>query len=373
ALSGQSTNRSVRAKGEADQPIKPSDDSLTTDQATQPAGQAQTPLDAALTKLDSQQPHRVARLTNIRHWSTPDYTRVAIDLDHEVPFQVGRVPFPDRIFFDLYGTRLASDLVGKSFEVEAGFLHRIRVAQFKANMARVVLDVDDVAEYSAFLLPNPYRLIIDIHGKLPVQQTAAAKPQIKPTPPKSTSVDKDIPSASDVTVTQIKPAATSTKASGNATAALDQAEKSKPGPIRVAADKESKPADSAATTTKTKPAAEKTVEVAKVEPVKVANDDRTLKEGESANAGKPTTAPPFQATAPQESSRNKRKPAETAAAKPSASTHTAAPTASGDRSLIRALGLKIGKIVVDAGHGGHDTRALRPKCLMGKNLVLGVS
>jgi len=24
-----------------------------------------------------------------------------------------------------------------------------------------------VAEYSAFLLPNPYRLIIDIHGKLP--------------------------------------------------------------------------------------------------------------------------------------------------------------------------------------------------------------
>ena len=32
-------------------------------------------------------------------------------------------------------------------------------------MTRVVLEVDDVAEYSAFLLPNPYRLIIDIHGK----------------------------------------------------------------------------------------------------------------------------------------------------------------------------------------------------------------
>ena len=31
-------------------------------------------------------------------------------------------------------------------------------------MTRVVLDVNDVTEYSAFLLPNPYRLIIDIHG-----------------------------------------------------------------------------------------------------------------------------------------------------------------------------------------------------------------
>ena len=31
-------------------------------------------------------------------------------------------------------------------------------------MTRVVLDVSDVSEYSAFLLPNPYRLIIDVHG-----------------------------------------------------------------------------------------------------------------------------------------------------------------------------------------------------------------
>src|SRR5215831_20064239 len=65
-------------------------------------------------------PHRVARLTSVRHWSTPDYTRIAIDLEQEVQYQVGRVPHPDRIFFDLVGTKLASDLVGKSFDVEAG-------------------------------------------------------------------------------------------------------------------------------------------------------------------------------------------------------------------------------------------------------------
>src|SRR5262249_16039224 len=148
----------------------------------------------------NQAPHRIARLTSVRHWSTPDYTRVAIDLEQEVQYQVGRVPHPDRIFFDLVGTRIAPDLVGKSFEVEAGFLHRIRVAQYKATTARVVLDVDDVAEYSAFLLPNPYRLIIDIHGKLPARQVAAVKPEVTaPVTPVAAAKDKKAEStASDV-------------------------------------------------------------------------------------------------------------------------------------------------------------------------------
>ena len=51
----------------------------------------------------------------------------------------------------------------------------------------------------------------------------------------------------------------------------------------------------------------------------------------------------------------------------------AQPTASGDRSLIRALGLKIGKIVIDPGHGGHDTGTIGPNGLEEKDLVLDVS
>ncbi|MGB8986290.1 MAG: N-acetylmuramoyl-L-alanine amidase [Candidatus Sulfotelmatobacter sp.] len=51
----------------------------------------------------------------------------------------------------------------------------------------------------------------------------------------------------------------------------------------------------------------------------------------------------------------------------------AQPTSSGDRSLIRALGLKIGKIVIDPGHGGHDTGTIGPNGLEEKDLVLEVS
>ncbi|MDR3764864.1 MAG: AMIN domain-containing protein, partial [Acidobacteriota bacterium] len=117
-------------------------------------------------------------VTGIRHWSTPNYTRVAIDLEQEVKYEAGRVPNPDRIFFDLHDTKLASTLAGKTFDVSDGFLRRVRVAQFQKDMVRVVLEVDDVSDYSAFLLPNPYRLIIDIHGRnnAPNQQVATSTP-----------------------------------------------------------------------------------------------------------------------------------------------------------------------------------------------------
>src|SRR4051812_14825033 len=202
----------------------------TPDAPVQPQQQ-----DAAVVSNDAQ-PHRLPRLTGIRHWSTGDYTRIAIDLEQEVKYQSGRVPHPDRIFFDLYGTKLAPELVGKSFEVDAGFLHKIRVAQYKLGMARVVLDVDDVAEYSAFLLPNPYRLIIDIHGKLPPNKVASNKsPKPVPQETKAAAPDTSQPAADaapaqDVTVSTIKqpgnkPAAP--KASGDAAAAIQHAEATK--------------------------------------------------------------------------------------------------------------------------------------------------
>src|SRR6266853_2648554 len=105
------------------------------------------------------------RVTGVRHWSTPDYTRVAIDVEQEVKFGSQRISHPDRIFFDLRDTKLASTLVGKTFDVDDGFLKKIRVAEFQPGRTRIVLEVDDLARYDAFLLPDPFRLIIDIHGK----------------------------------------------------------------------------------------------------------------------------------------------------------------------------------------------------------------
>jgi N-acetylmuramoyl-L-alanine amidase len=46
---------------------------------------------------------------------------------------------------------------------------------------------------------------------------------------------------------------------------------------------------------------------------------------------------------------------------------------SGDRSLVRVFGLKMAKVVIDAGHGGHDTGTIGPNGLMEKDLVLDVA
>ena len=49
------------------------------------------------------------------------------------------------------------------------------------------------------------------------------------------------------------------------------------------------------------------------------------------------------------------------------------PTRDGERSLTRTLGLKISRIVIDAGHGGHDTGTIGPHGLMEKDLCLDVA
>ncbi|HXA86483.1 MAG TPA: N-acetylmuramoyl-L-alanine amidase, partial [Candidatus Dormibacteraeota bacterium] len=320
-------------------------------------------------------------LTGIRHWSTGDYTRIAIDLEQEVKYQAGRVPHPDRIFFDLYGTKLASELVGKSFEVDAGFLHKIRVAQYKLSMARVVLDVDDVAEYSAFLLPNPYRLIIDIHGKVPPNKLAGNKepktvPQeTKPLSPETKRPAADADTGQDVTVTSVKPPdvktpddkPSSSKPTSNAAAEVQDADAGKSVPIRGHGKDKDKDKERVVTQT--------AAETAKVVTPKIVVDEGGMEDSGRA-AGQPTSGPTFESIAPKESSRNKRTPGDTksrGSATMAATTRTAAPNAAGERSLIRALGLKIGKIVVDAGHGGHDTGTIGPNGLEEKDLVLDVA
>jgi N-acetylmuramoyl-L-alanine amidase len=51
----------------------------------------------------------------------------------------------------------------------------------------------------------------------------------------------------------------------------------------------------------------------------------------------------------------------------------AVPTADGETSLVRALGLKIGRIVIDAGHGGHDSGTLGADGIEEKDVVLDVA
>jgi N-acetylmuramoyl-L-alanine amidase len=374
----------------------------------------------------TQHASRLPRVTGIRHWSTPDYTRVAIDLESDVKFGSQRIANPDRIFFDLRDTKLASTLVGKSFDVDDGFLKKIRVAQFQPGRTRVVLEVDDLSDYDAFLLPNPYRLIIDIHGKeiygknalarnalekngsnasLTKEQAAALDDAEASATPKPDVAKPDVPKSevkADLKALAGKPVSKKEEIHDNGASAEEKTAVPAADVADTNAD-ETKPheAKTHETTVKTPTGTIKKVIV------EADDDDRSARAKTAKNSGNVKHSPAVansdsQKTndAPATVAKNER-PADSDAAVPDdpptddstpapahksrlatgkkptdrsadLDIHEARPTASGDRSLIRALGLKIGKIVIDPGHGGHDTGTIGPNGLQEKDLVLEV-
>jgi N-acetylmuramoyl-L-alanine amidase len=334
-------------------------------------------------------------VTGIRHWSTPDYTRVAIDVDREVKYEAGRVSNPDRIFFDLPDTKLASVLVGKSFDVQDGFLKKIRVAQYQPGATRVVLEVADVSDYSAFLLPNPYRLIIDIHGRQTQTQVAKLHPASAPdeddsapagtaknTSSAATSNPTLAPPSSGAVGSKQKAGSAVVKAAGNdggaaASAATTAAMPARRSQSNASARKVIVEEDDNEAAVPTPAPGKSSVNPSSATNARATNQDDTLlsppvdtRTPEVKATSQPTSAPTAVAVAPR--TKAAKKTAKTASADVPSS-HEAAPTLAGDRSLTRALGLKIGRIVVDAGHGGHDTGTIGPNGLMEKELVLDVA
>ncbi len=321
--------------------------------------------DAPAPKPDTPQAAKLARVTGIRHWSTPDYTRVAIDLEQDVKFDSQRIDHPDRIFFDLRGTKLASTLVGKNFDVDDGFLKKIRVAQFKEDQARVVLEVDSLSQYDAFLLPNPYRLIIDIHGKTLAAKATASVAETKqdpePTPENSAKSAAKGALKNEKTVATIKsaPAASAADDSDEESAATERPALNDP-PVQTLTK------DAVAKHTVAKD------NIAKDTVKKVATGSAKVVRPESSSS----SAVPTDDSADTISDIPEKKSAKSKRGKKTDDdlvTREARPTANGDRSLIRALGLKIGKIVIDPGHGGHDTGTIGPNGIREKDVVLDVS
>ncbi|MGB6901856.1 MAG: N-acetylmuramoyl-L-alanine amidase [Acidobacteriaceae bacterium] len=285
---------------------------------------------------------RLPLITGIRHWSTPDYTRVAIDLQQEVRYQAARVSDPDRIFFDLYGARLSPELSGRAVEVtDDGFLTRIRAAQSSANTTRVVLDVNSLSDYSAFFLQNPPRLIIDVHGTrggTPPRLTAGAnQPTAIPQRPSPRIASPARTAAGG---------APGLSAEGDSGSALTDVAGLSSQPDQVRATRHPTTAPVVSSVAGTSAASRST------NPQSLSS--RTSRPAVSSRST--DDVPPAEAGAPG---------IPAAEAVPSAQ-HV-------PNSMVRALGLKINRIVIDAGHGGHDSGTLGPGGLQEKDVVLDVA
>ena len=99
--------------------------------------------------------------------STATDAQVVVTLDDTVRYDSARITSPDRIYFDLYRARLRVSVPPKTVPAEGGLLKWVRVGQNSDDVLRLVIAADGAKDYSAKLLTDPYRLVIDVHSQAP--------------------------------------------------------------------------------------------------------------------------------------------------------------------------------------------------------------
>jgi N-acetylmuramoyl-L-alanine amidase len=252
-----------------------------------------------------------SRVTAVRFWSLGDVTRVAVEVSSGFHYKFDRLSNPDRLFYDIQGTRPNMAPKGiHSIVVGDRLLKQIRVAETQPGVTRIVLDLEQSAAVSASQLSSPDRLIIELR----------AQDRPLPTATPSVTGGKELTSSASEPIKKAEPRTFI------------------PPPQPVAAPAALEP----------------------IAPPALAVFSKDVRPpGIPASLRREVAPPP---PAPE--------PAKTA---PLANALPAKRNAGGDRSLVRALGLKLDRVVLDPGHGGHDVGTHGPSGLYEKDLVLDIS
>jgi N-acetylmuramoyl-L-alanine amidase len=265
-----------------------------------------------------------SRIEAIRFWSFGDLTRVAIETNGEYSLSSDHLDSPPRLFFDLRGLRPpASPRKGtRIFRVGDRLIRQIRVAETEPGVSRVVFDLEVPSEFTSSQLINPDRLMIEVRPK-------NATPIESLTTRSHTGVRK----ASEVPVMVGTP--------------IDDAAPAKPETV-------------------------KTARLIPLPPIPVTNPfaSYSLKLPAEFDSSVPKSTLVWHGSgreAPSASSSSSKTRLDVTTRVSPAKTNDS------NRSLVRVFGLKIHKVVIDAGHGGHDTGTIGPKGLMEKDLVLDVA
>lgn len=123
------------------------------------------PVDVTISRAaKSGQLARVPALTNVRSFGGPDYSRVVIDLSEPARFTEHRDG--NRLSIKLDGAAVSPSLYGRRFIVgEGGLLQRVAVSEANGGSGtQIDVEVTSLNNYSAFRLPDPERIVIDIHS-----------------------------------------------------------------------------------------------------------------------------------------------------------------------------------------------------------------
>ena len=116
---------------------------------------------------------KTRQILPIKYWSSQNYSRVVImtsgPVDYKDTLLAATKNQPRRLYID-FSKALIDKEHQKTIPVDDGLLSQVRAAQFNASTVRVVLDLDSISHFKIFSLPDPFRVIIDVHGEKTVQK-----------------------------------------------------------------------------------------------------------------------------------------------------------------------------------------------------------
>ncbi len=247
-------------------------------------------------------PGQVAVVKSITETALPHGERITIEFSREVTFTGDRVDNPDRVFFDFPNSNVPAALIDHAPTPSGSVIKGLRVGRHANGVTRVVLELSNHPRYSTFPLYGPYRFVIDVEA---ADSTPAGSSSVAGT--SSTSASSPAPAGTPALAKSSAPTATPSPT---------------PKPTTLV------PAPPKANTLvppQAEPVADKTPAKPTPEPVASTPDSPAPLKTSSGTA----------ASVPAPPSSNR----------------------SGEYSLSRQLGLGVSRIVVDAGHGGHDPGA----------------
>ncbi len=145
---------------------------VTTADAASKKKSSQKAKQPVVVKQEPVPPPPPAQVLELKHWSTPDYTRVAVSLDRDATWKSyeldkGSAGKPGRIVIDIQNSQLGAAI--RDITIGDGLVKGVRVALFRAGVVRVVLDTDQILDYKIFPLSDPSKLIIDVRGQRPTE------------------------------------------------------------------------------------------------------------------------------------------------------------------------------------------------------------
>jgi N-acetylmuramoyl-L-alanine amidase len=109
------------------------------------------------------------KVSGLRFWSNPSYTRVVIDADDKTPYfhhllkKDPDLKKPQRLYVDISNARLGKE-IPKLIDINDNLLIATRAGQYAPDTVRVVVDIKSFRTYKIFSLMNPFRIIIDVWG-----------------------------------------------------------------------------------------------------------------------------------------------------------------------------------------------------------------